>query len=288
MASGVLGLLDDIATLMDDVASMAKIATKKTVGILADDLAVNAEKASGFLSTRELPVLWKLTKGSLLNKVIILPAVFLLSAFLPIAIVPILLLGGTYLSFEGALKIYEFLFHRGEKKRARKLSEMSNSELEGYEKKKIKSAVLIDFILSIEIIIIALGTVIDEPLKIQIPVVTFVAILATIGVYGVVALLVRVDDTGYRLIALNKSDFTNKLGRLLVRALPIIIRVLNVVGTIAMLLVGGGIFVHNVQIIHHYFHDIPMILAESTVGLVSGIVFLTIYLLIKKITSVKA
>ena len=288
MASGVLGLLDDIATLMDDVASMAKIATKKTVGILADDLAVNAEKASGFLSTRELPVLWKLTKGSLLNKVIILPAVFLLSAFLPIAIVPILLLGGTYLSFEGALKIYEFLFHRGEKKRARKLSEMSNSELEGYEKKKIKSAVLIDFILSIEIIIIALGTVIDEPLKIQIPVVTFVAILATIGVYGVVALLVRVDDTGYRLIALNKSDFTNKLGRLLVRALPIIIRVLNVVGTLAMLLVGGGIFVHNVQIIHHYFHDIPMILAESTVGLVSGIVFLTIYLLIKKITSVKA
>lgn len=288
MASGVLGLLDDIATLMDDVASMAKIATKKTVGILADDLAVNAEKASGFLSTRELPILWKLTKGSLLNKVIILPAVFLLSAFLPIAIVPILLLGGTYLSFEGALKIYEFLFHRGEKKRARKLSEMSNSELEGYEKKKIKSAVLIDFILSIEIIIIALGTVIDEPLKIQIPVVTFVAILATIGVYGVVALLVRVDDTGYRLIALNKSDFTNKLGRLLVRALPIIIRVLNVVGTIAMLLVGGGIFVHNVQIIHHYFHDIPMILAESTVGLVSGIVFLTIYLLIKKITSVKA
>lgn len=288
MASGVLGLLDDIATLMDDVASMAKIATKKTVGILADDLAVNAEKASGFLSTRELPVLWKLTKGSLLNKVIILPAVFLLSAFLPIAIVPILLLGGTYLSFEGALKIYEFLFHRGEKKRARKLSEMSNSELEGYEKKKIKSAVLIDFILSIEIIIIALGTVIDEPLKIQIPVVTFVAILATIGVYGVVALLVRVDDTGYRLIALNKSDLTNKLGRLLVRALPIIIRVLNVVGTLAMLLVGGGIFVHNVQIIHHYFHDIPMILAEFTVGLISGIVFLTLYLLIKKITTVKA
>ena len=288
MASGVLGLLDDIATLMDDVASMAKIATKKTVGILADDLAVNAEKASGFLSTRELPVLWKLTKGSLLNKVIILPAVFLLSAFLPIAIVPILLLGGTYLSFEGALKIYEFLFHRGEKKRARKLSEMSNSELEGYEKKKIKSAVLIDFILSIEIIIIALGTVIDEPLKIQIPVVTFVAILATIGVYGIVSLLVRVDDTGYRLIALNKSDFTNKLGRLLVRALPIIIRVLNVVGTLAMLLVGGGIFVHNVQIIHHYFHDIPMILAEFAVGLISGIVFLTIYLLIRKITSVKA
>ena len=288
MTSGVLGLLDDIATLMDDVASMAKIATKKTVGILADDLAVNAEKASGFLSTRELPVLWKLTKGSLLNKVIILPAVFLLSVFLPIAIIPILLLGGTYLSFEGALKIYEFLFHRGEKKRARKLSEMSNSELEGYEKKKIKSAVLIDFILSIEIIIIALGTVIDEPLKIQIPVVTFVAILATIGVYGVVALLVRVDDTGYRLIALNKSDFANKLGRLLVRTLPIIIRVLNVVGTLAMLLVGGGIFVHNVQIIHHYFHDIPMILAEFTVGLFSGIVFLTIYLLIKKITSVKA
>ncbi len=207
MASGILGLLDDIAMIMDDVATMSKVATKKTAGILADDLAVNAEKASGFISSRELPVLWKLTKGSFLNKVIILPAVFLLSAFLPVAIVPILLCGGIYLSFEGALKIYEYLFKKGGKKNKISPTNMSEVELEAYESKRIKSAILIDFILSIEIIIITLGTVMDEPLNVQIPVVSFIAILATIGVYGLVALLVRMDDVGYRLIADSMTQF---------------------------------------------------------------------------------
>ena len=209
MASGILGILDDIGVIMDDVAVMSKVASKKTAGLLADDLAVNADKASGFVSSRELPVLWKLTKGSFLNKVIILPAAFLLSAFLPIAIVPVLICGGIYLSFEGALKVYEYLFHGAkEKVNPAKMNEVDASK---HEEKRIKSAILIDFILSIEIIIITLGTVIDQPLKIQIPVVTFIAILATVGVYGIVALLVRMDDVGYRLIAMSKNSFLNSI-----------------------------------------------------------------------------
>ena len=287
MASGILGLLDDIAVLMDDVATMSKVATKKTAGILADDLAVNAEKASGFVSSRELPVLWKLTKGSFLNKVIILPGVFLLSAFLPVAIIPILLCGGIYLSFEGSLKIYEYLFHKGKKKKLNP-AKMSEKEASEYETKRVKSAILIDFILSIEIIIIALGTVLDEPLKVQIPVVTFIAILATIGVYGIVALLVRIDDAGYSLIAFSDSKFLQGLGNGLVKLLPIIIRILNVVGTLAMILVGGGIFVHNLHFIHDLVHGIPALLSEFLVGLVSGVIFLLIYLAIKAIFKKRA
>lgn len=140
MASGFFALFDDIAILMDDVAAMSKVATRKTVGILADDLAVNAEKASGFVSSRELPVLWKITKGSFLNKLIILPVAFLLSAYLPVAIVPILLVGGVYLAYEGAEKIYEYLFHKGNAKHKVAVTEMTEVEALAYEKKKIKSA----------------------------------------------------------------------------------------------------------------------------------------------------
>lgn len=283
MASGIFALLDDIAVLMDDVAAVAKIATKKTVGILADDLAVNAEKASGFLAKRELPVLWKLTKGAFVNKLIILPVIFLLSAYLPVAIVPILLIGGTYLSFEGALKIYKYLFNKGKKKARFNPAEMSESELKTYEDKRIKSALLIDFILSIEIIIIALGTVLDQPLKIQIPTVSFIALLATVGVYGIVALLVRIDDVGYRIVSMSENKTSQSFGRFLIKSLPVIIRALNVIGTLAMLLVGGGIFVHNLSFVHDFFHGIPIILADFIVGLVAGIVLLLIYLLIVKI-----
>lgn len=279
MASGIFAILDDIAALMDDVATVSKTATKNTMGILADDLAVNAEKASGFLTTRELPVLWKLTKGSLLNKIIILPILFLLSAFLPVAIVPILLIGGVYLSFEGALKVYEFLAYREKKNEKAKPLVLSAKELEVYEAKKVKSALMVDFILSIEIVIIALGTVLDEPLSVQIPAVSLVAIIATLGVYGLVTILVRIDDTGVKLIELNKSKFTNKLGHFLVRSLPIIIRILNVVGTLAMILVGGGIFVHNIHEIHDFVHALPAILGEFIVGVVVGVMALLIFLL---------
>ena len=284
MASGILGILDDIGVIMDDVAVMSKVASKKTAGLLADDLAVNADKASGFVSSRELPVLWKLTKGSFLNKVIILPVAFLLSAFLPIAIVPVLICGGVYLSFEGALKVYEYLFH-GTKEKVNP-AKMNEVEASKHEEKRIKSAILIDFILSIEIIIITLGTVIDQPLKIQIPVVTFIAILATVGVYGIVALLVRMDDVGYRLIAISKNSFLNSLGALLVKTLPIIIRLLKIFGTLAMFLVGGGIFAHNLSFIHEMVHGVPLILADFIVGLVSGLAFLTIFLIFKKIFGV--
>ena len=286
MASGVLGILDDIAIIMDDVATMSKVATKKTVGLLADDLAVNADKASGFVSSRELPVLWKLTKGSFFNKLLILPGAFLLSAFLPALIVPILICGGVYLTFEGALKIYEYLFFNSKKEELH-LIKMNEEELSKREAKRIKSAILIDFILSIEIVILTLGTVMDEPLKIQIPVVSFIAILATIGVYGIVALLVRMDDVGYRLIAIAKNNFLKRVGVILVKTLPIIIRLLKVFGTLAMSLVGGGIFVHNVDFIHELIHEWPILLAEFIVGLVSGVAFLAIFLITKKIFGFK-
>ena len=282
MASGILGILDDIAVIMDDVATMSKVATKKTAGLLADDLAVNADKASGFSSSRELPVLWKLTKGSFLNKLLILPGAFLLSAFLPVLIVPILLCGGVYLTFEGALKIYEYLCFKGKKEELNPIK-MTEDELSKHEAKRIKSAILIDFILSVEIVILTLGTVIDEPLKIQIPVVSFIAILATIGVYGIVALLVRMDDVGYRLIATAKNNFLKRVGAFLVKTLPVIIRMLKVFGTLAMSLVGGGIFVHNVDFVHELIHEWPILLAEFIVGLASGFVFLSIFLITKKV-----
>jgi predicted DNA repair protein MutK len=288
MASSFFALLDDIAYLMDDVATMGKVATKKTAGILSDDLAVNAEKASGFVSSRELPVLWKITKGSLLNKLIILPFAFILSAFLPLAVIIILVIGGAYLAYEGTEKIVEYLFHRnhafGEDE---EIIDTKEEELE-YENKKVKGAIFVDFILSIEIVIIALGTVIEKPLSIQIPVVTLVAFLATVGVYGIVALIVRMDDMGFKLITKsgNKPGFKRTLGVLLVKTLPIVIRVLTVVGTFAMILVAGGIFVHNIPQIHTLFHSLNETISELIVGLSVGIIcllFMTIFNFIKKL-----
>ncbi|WKN40657.1 DUF808 domain-containing protein [Tunicatimonas pelagia] len=283
MASGFFALFDDIAVLMDDVATMSKLATKKTAGILADDLAVNAEKASGFVSSRELPVLWKITKGSFLNKLIILPIAFLLSAYLPVAIAPILLIGGAYLAYEGAEKIYEYLFHRKHTKGSVNVTNMTEAEAVAYEKKKIKSAILVDFILSVEIIMIALGTVVDEPLNIQIAVVSVVALLATVGVYGLVALLVRMDDLGYKLIAANegKASIAKSIGTGLVKTLPWIIKSLSVIGTLAMILVGGGIFVHNIHFIHDLVHSLPTILGEFIAGLAVGVISLPIVNLFK-------
>ena len=281
MTSGIFSILEDIAILMDDVMVFSKAATEKTAGILADDLAINADKASGFVSNRELPVLWKLTKGSFLNKIIILPSVFLLSAYLPGVIVPILICGGIYLSFEGALNVYK-IFASKKVKKGEKISQ-TRGDSSAIEKKKVKSAILIDFILSIEIIIITLGTVLDQPLKIQIPVVSIIALLSTVGVYGFVAILVRMDDLGYHLISVSEKRFTTSLGTLLVKALPKIIRILKFVGTIAMIIVGGGIFVHNVDAVHHIVHGWPIYVADFVIGLSFGFVFFSFYLLLKKI-----
>jgi predicted DNA repair protein MutK len=282
MASGFFAILDDIAALMDDVAVTAKLATRKTAGILADDLAVNAEKATGFLSSRELPVLYAITKGSLINKLIIVPIALLLNVFFPIAIKFILILGGVYLAFEGVEKIVEYFFHR--KKEGHEVVQEIKQDGAEAEKAKVKSAVVTDFILSVEIVIIALGTVLDEPLTIQIITVSVVALLATVGVYGIVALIVRMDDAGYNLIKRsNDKGFIAGLGNLLVKALPVIIRVLSVGGTIALILVSGGIFAHNIDYFHHFLPNLPAIVKEFGLGLVAGLISVAFYTIIKKV-----
>ncbi|MGA8852841.1 MAG: DUF808 domain-containing protein [Christiangramia sp.] len=285
MASGFFALLDDIAALMDDVAVMGKVAGKKTAGILGDDLAVNAEKASGFMSSREIPVLWAITKGSFLNKLIILPVAFLLSAFLPTAITVILLIGGLYLAYEGAEKVYEFFFPHAHPSEKPVLEELTEEEALEREKEKIKSAILTDFILSVEIVIIALGTVTGEPIVNQVIVVSLIALVATVGVYGIVALIVRMDEFGAKLINLNDRDdsFSDKVGRFLVNALPKVIKSLSVIGTIALLLVAGGIFTHNIHFLHGLFESIPSIIVELVIGLVVGIIVLLFVNLGKKI-----
>lgn len=273
MASGFFAIFDDIAILMDDMATMSQVATKKTAGILGDDLAVAAEQASGFLASRELPVIWAIFKGSVINKLIILPLAFLLSAFAPFLIAPILILGGIYLAYEGMEKIYEYLYHKDKKKKKIDLQvSKTKEEILKHEKTKIKSAIRTDFILSIEIIIIALSAVAGQELLLQIGVVTFIAFLATVGVYGLVALLVRMDDFGYKLVAMSKDakSFLHKFGELLIRSLPKVIRALAVIGTIAMLLVAGGIFVHNIHAIHDALTGIPAILGELLIGAIVG------------------
>lgn len=285
MASGIFALLDDIATLMDDVAVMSKVAAKKTAGILGDDLAVNAEKASGFVSDREIPVLWAITKGSLLNKAIILPFAFLLSAFVPAAVTIILIIGGLYLAYEGAEKIYEYAFPHKHAQEVNLAEDLTEDQILAREKEKIKSAVVTDFILSVEIVIIALGTVVGEPILEQIIVVTIIALIATVGVYGIVAVIVRMDEFGYKLISMNdrEDSFSDKVGLLLVNALPKIIKAMGFIGTIALLLVSGGIFVHNIGAFHHLFPAIPSIITEFLMGLVVGFIVFGIISLGKKL-----
>lgn len=281
MASGFFAILDDITALMDDVAMTSKMATRKTAGILGDDLAVNAEKATGFLSSRELPVLWAITKGSFLNKIIIVPIALVLNAFFPVAIKYVLILGGLYLAYEGAEKIVEYFFHKP--KAAEEVTEEAESNMEA-EKAKIKSAITTDFILSVEIVIIALGSVLDQNLTLQIITVCVVAILATIGVYGIVALIVRMDDAGHNLIKRsNGKGLLSQIGHLLVKSLPVIIKLLAIVGTIALLLVSGGIFVHNIPYFHHLFSTWPVILKEFLFGLGAGILCVVVVLGFKKV-----
>lgn len=269
MASGFFALLDDISTLMDDIAATTKIATQKTVGLLGDDLAINAKNASGFVSSREIPILIAITKGSFINKLILLPIVFLLSAFIPQAITPLLVLGGAYLAFEGVEKIYEYIF--GERSEDSK----NNKRNEKYdEKSKIKSAIRTDFILSIEIVIMALGSVKNSPIYIQLPVVALVSFIATIGVYGIVAIIVRMDDFGIKLIEIgsNKNNrYLKKAGVLLIRSMPVVIKILSYLGTIAMILVAGSIYLHNIRFIHDTFSSLPVIISELITGMAVGI-----------------
>lgn len=284
MATGFLALLDDIAAIMDDVAVMSKIATKKTAGILGDDLAVNAEKSSGFASSRELPVLWAIGKGSFYNKLIILPVAFLLNSFLPEAIHIILIFGGLFLAYEGAEKVFEYFFPHAHTEEEAVEEALTEEEILAIEKSKVKSAIVTDFILSVEIVIIAMGTVLGKPLLPQVIVVSVVAILATIGVYGIVALIVRMDEMGLKLIQMSKKDssITYKIGQILVNALPKVIKALTVIGTIALLLVAGGIFVHNFEVLHHLFPQIPEMLKDFVIGLVFGSIVLGVVMVVKK------
>lgn len=290
MASGFFAILDDIAALMDDVAMASKLATKKTAGILGDDLAVNAEKATGFLESRELPVLWAITKGSFLNKLIILPIIFLLNWLFPAAIKVILVLGGLYLAYEGVEKIIEYFFHKEEEQTDHEEAlEVMDDTMEE-EKTKIKSAITTDFILSLEIVIIALSSVLDKPLLNQILTVTVVSIIATIGVYGIVALIVRMDDAGYKLQKKSKKEggILFSLGQLLINMLPWIIKILAVVGTIALLLVAGGIFIHYIEPIHHFAEKLPTpsILNEFISGVLGGLLMVILVTIGKKIYGV--
>jgi uncharacterized protein len=288
MASGIFAVLDDIAALMDDVVMMSKIATKKTAGILGDDLAVNAEKATGFVSSRELPILWAITKGSFINKLIILPIVFVLSYFVPILIKYILILGGFYLAYEAVHKIFEYFFHKEPAVHSEVIEPEQDSDVDksNEENEKIKSAITTDFILSVEIVIIALGTVLDKSLSIQIMTVSFVAVLATVGVYGIVAMIVRMDDFGLILISKSKGNkFLFNLGSFLIKMLPVIIRLLAVIGTLALIMVAGGIFSHYIDFVHHALPSWPALVKEITFGLVGGIlVFVPVwfYLWIRK------
>jgi len=289
MASGFFALLDDIAAIMDDVAVMSKIAAKKTAGILGDDLAVNAEKAAGFISSREIPVLLAIAKGSFINKLIILPIAFVLSAFLPLAIIIILILGGLYLAYEGAEKIYEYFFPHKHAAIEIIAQDFTEAEILALEKEKIKSAIVTDFILSVEIVIIALGTVIGKPITSQIAVVSIIAILATVGVYGIVALIVRMDELGLRLIAFSTRErsLSKTIGNILVQALPKVIKSLSVIGTIALLLVAGGIFAHNIYFLHDLFPQLPSIIREFGFGLLIGLLVLGIVNLFKKLIGKK-
>lgn len=283
MASGIFAVLDDIAFLMDDVVVASKIATKKTAGILGDDLAVNAEKATGFVSSRELPVLWAITKGSFINKVIIVPLVFLLNIIFPLAIKIALVVGGLYLAYEGVEKIIHWIFHRSEHEHEH-TAEGHVEDTQNEENEKIKSAVKTDFILSVEIVIIAFGSVLEKSLTTQILTVSVVALIATVGVYGFVALIVRMDDVGYAL--LKRSDnkgISANIGNILVNLLPVIIRLLSIVGTIALILVAGGIFEHNIDFLHHLFPSIPTIIKEVVFGILGGLIVLLAVTIIKKI-----
>lgn len=281
MASGIFSVLDDVASLMDDVAVASKMATKKTAGILGDDLAVNAEKATGFVASRELPILWAITKGSFINKLIIVPVALLLTAFFPLAIKVLLVSGGLYLAYEGAEKIIEYLFHRN--KTGHRKAETKNTDNKS-EKAKIKSAITTDFVLSVEIVIVALGTVMEEDLVIQVITVSVVSLLATLGVYGLVAMIVRMDDVGYNIIRRrNGEGVLAGIGNALVKALPLVIKMIGFIGTLALLLVSGGIFIHNIKFLDHDFTQLPENAKELLIGLVVGSIAVVVVKGFKKI-----
>ncbi|PMO69554.1 DUF808 domain-containing protein [Vibrio splendidus] len=295
--ASLLTLLDDIATVLDDVALMSKVAAKKTAGVLGDDLALNAQQVSGVSAEREIPVVWAVAKGSFKNKLILVPAALLISAFIPWLIMPLLLIGGLFLCFEGAEKILEKLFPHSHQDDEKGEDTSTGESIEEYEKRKVAGAIRTDFILSAEIIVIALGTVTGTSIVTQILVVSLIAVVMTIGVYGLVAGIVKLDDLGFYLQRTsNGSTIKTQLGNGLVAFAPKLMKTLAVVGTAAMFLVGGGIVVHNVPAIHHLIEPIIMdfsghsiatavvpTLLNGVIGVLAGLIVVAVWTVIEKI-----
>ncbi|TWI61876.1 hypothetical protein IP91_04475 [Pseudoduganella lurida] len=304
--TSLLALIDDIASILDDVAAMSKVAAKKTAGVLGDDLALNAQQVSGVQADRELPVVWAVCVGSLKNKAILVPAALLISAFVPWAITPLLMLGGAYLCYEGFEKLAHKFLHSKEEDAAHHAelaAAVANPQVDlpAMEKEKIKGAVRTDFILSAEIIVIALGTVAEAPFAQQVAVLVGVAILMTVGVYGLVAGIVKLDDAGLYLTRRPGSGAgTRAVGRLLLAAAPKLMKLLAVLGTVAMFMVGGSIIVHGAPFLHHTIEHAaasaatiggigPLLaaitshVADIVVGVVTGAVVLLVVSVVSRV-----
>lgn len=301
MASSLLLLLDDIATVLDDVAVMSKMAAKKTAGVLGDDLALNAQQVSGVRSERELPVVWRVAKGSFVNKLILVPLALLISVVAPWLINPLLVVGGLFLCYEGVEKVLHSL-HKKKAKTAKEAQQeliKTETDLATFENEKIKGAVRTDFILSAEIIVISLGTVATAAFGVKVTVLSIIAIAMTIGVYGLVAFIVKIDDIGLHLSE-QASNFKQSVGRGLLAFAPILMKILSIVGTLAMFLVGGGIINHAIPLVHHftedsveYVQEIPNIgsifgaltptLINFAVGFIAGLIVVALIGLVKKV-----
>ena len=301
MASSLLILLDDIATILDDVAVMSKMAEKKTAGVLGDDLALNAQQVSGVRTDRELPVVWAVAKGSFVNKLILVPAALLISVVAPWLITPLLMIGGLFLCYEGVEKVLHSLHHKKAKTEEEASQELTaiETDMATFEKDKVKGAIRTDFILSAEIVVISLGTVAAATFSTKVMVLSVIAILMTVGVYGFVAMIVKIDDLGLYLTQ-QTSSFKQTIGRGLLAFAPKLMKTLTIVGTIAMFLVGGGIISHGVPLLHHftegsvdYAEHIPTVgsivgaltptLINLVIGFVAGLIVLAIVSLIKKV-----
>lgn len=297
MPSSLLALLDDITTLLDDVSVLTKTAATKTSGIMGDDLALNAQQVAGFAAERELPVVWGVAKGSLVNKVILVPAALLLSALAPAAIRPVLMLGGLFLCFEGVEKLaHKWLPHDEDESAAEAVAAGHEPaiDLAAFEREKVKGAIRTDFVLSAEIVVIALGTLDGRTLVEQATVLTLIGLAATVFVYGLVGGIVKLDDLGLRLVQ-RASPAAISTGRLILAAAPRMMRTLSVVGTAAMFTVGGGIIVHGVPPVAHAFealvervHAVSSVLAtvvgitlDGVFGIAAGAVCVLLYVAAK-------
>lgn len=276
--SSLFALIDDIATLLDDVAILTKVAAKKTAGVLGDDLALNAQQVSGIRAERELPVVWAVAKGSFVNKVILVPAALVLSAFASWAILPLLMMGGAYLCFEGFEKLaHKFLHSKAEDDQHHRelITAVANEnvDLVTFERDKIKGAIRTDFILSAEIIVISLGSVAGVEFSKQAAVVVSIALLMTVGVYGLVALIVKLDDAGEHLIR-KSSSLLKLIGKALLLSAPKLMKLLSILGTAAMFLVGGEIVTHGIEPVHHAIEHVA-----NLAGPISGLASLLLKLL---------